>query len=295
MMYPHTFKTDVEPKPKSWQSNLLYPRENNFFQSAGLQYLADFDSPSRNAPSPPQPPKLSIRIALYRRAMDCTSGDARLVSSPLFAQLPSEVQGIISGKIRSDTQTYLSTLSALAIEPSLASLILTCYEPLFPELVSRWPSFASLDSIAGAFSRILPLEPHLVAFAQEALGPDSKPSFLEPIYLSNDSTPDELESLPAEKTREILLALYRLLMFRKEAFMGLVEPLHLFPLLVHPNRAIRYLVIKIISIYMNAGDFQEQEMVSNYLGEDAALGIYEGRTVDYGFLVCVAHCPCSMA
>ena len=250
-----------------------------------------FVSQLRNA----SPPKLSIHIALYRRAMDCTSGDSRLVSSPLFAQISSEAQGIISGNICTDTQTYLSTLSALAIEPSLTSLILTCYEPLFPELVSRWPSFAPIDSIAGAFSRILPLEPHLVVFAQEALRPDSKPSLLEPIYLLNDFTPDGLESLPAEKTREILLALYRLLMFRKEAFVGLVEPLHLFPLLVHPNRTMRYLVIKIISIYMNAGDFQEQEMVSKYLGEDAVLGIYEGKTVDYGFLVCVAHCPCSMA
>ncbi|RPB22298.1 midasin [Terfezia boudieri ATCC MYA-4762] len=218
--------------------------------------------------------------------MDCTSGDARLVSSPLFAQLSLEVQGIITGKVHIDAQKYLSTLSALAVEPSLVSLILTCYEPLFPELVSRWSSFASLDSIAGAFSRILPLEPHLIVFAQETLRPHSKPSLLEQIsHLSNDSTLDELESLPLEKTREILLALYRLLMFRRETFISLVEPLHLFPLLVHPNRAIRYLVIKIISIYMNVGDFQEQEMVSNYLGEDAVLGIYEGRTVDYGFLV----------
>ena len=84
-------------------------------------------------------------------------------------------------------------------------------------------------------------------------------------------------------------------MFQREAFMGLVEPLYLFPLLGHPNRVIRYLVIKIISIYMKVGDLQEQEMVSSYLGEDAALGTYEGRTVDYGFLVCVLHYPRSMA
>ena len=228
--------------------------------------------------------------------MECASGDARLANSPLFVQLSSEVQGIILRSIPIDTQTYLSTLSALAIEPSLVSLILICYEPLFPELVSRWSSFASLESIAGAFSRILPLQPYLVAFAQEVLRPGSKPSLLELIsHLSNDSTLDELESLPVERTREILLALYRLLMFQREAFMGLVEPLYLFPLLGHPNRVIRYLVIKIISIYMKVGDLQEQEMVSSYLGEDAALGTYEGRTVDYGFLVCVLHYPRSMA
>ena len=178
----------------------------------------------------------------------------------------------------------------------MTSLILTCYEPLFPELVARWPSFASTESIAGAFGRILSLEPYLVVFAQEALRLDSKPSLLEPVsHLSNDSTQDELVSLPMEGMREILLALYRLLKFRREAFMELVKPLHLFPLLRHPNRAIRYLVIKIISIYMNVGDLQEQEMISKYLGEDAVLGIYEGRIVDYGFLVCVIHYSRSIA
>lgn len=248
--------------------------------------MPKFHEPSTN--SPPTNRSNPLRLHPHRKMMDCACGDARLVSSPLFSQLSPEIQSIITGSTSTDTQTYLSTLSALAIEPTLSSLIFTTYEPLFLELASRWPSFASVHSIAAAFGHILPLAPYLVVFAQEILSSDANPSLLESIsHLTKDSTLQELEMLPVENTREKLLSLYRLLMFSKRAFVGLVEPLNLFPLLRHTNRAIRYLVIKIMCIYLNAGDSQEQEMMSNYLGEEAALGMYEGRMVDYGFLVCV--------
>ena len=204
----------------------------------------------------------------------------------MFAQLPQDVQGLISGETRANAQTYLSTLSQLALQPPLTAIILTSYEPVFAELVARWPSFAPVDSIAGAFGRILPLEPYLIVYAQEILSSIERPQLLHSIaHLSNTTRAEELEGLPVESTRENLLSLYRLLMVDREAFVGLIDPIPLFSLLGHPNRAIRYLVIKILAIYMNSGDAQEEDMVSTYLGVGPVLDMYEGVMEDYGFLV----------
>lgn len=220
--------------------------------------------------------------------MECAYGDARLAHSPLFTQLSLEIQDIITGSTSTDNQTYLSTLSALALEPSLTGLILTCYEPLFAELVSRWPSFASLCSIAGALGRILPLQPYLDVYAQEFLTSDinSRYSFWDLIpQLPENSIHQSIKDFPIETIMEKLLSLYRLLRFRRDQFVALVEPVYLSLLLGHSNRVIRFLVVKILCIFLNAGDSQEQDMVSNYLGEDAVMGAYEGERVDYGFLV----------
>lgn len=220
--------------------------------------------------------------------MECAYGDARLANSPLFTQLGPEIQDIVTGLASTDIQTYLSTLSSLALEPSLTGLMLTCYEPLFAELVSRWPSFASLDSIAGAFGRILPLQPYLDVYAQEFLTSNinTKYPFLGLVQqLPENSIHQPIGDFPLETMTEELLSLYRLLRFRRDQFVALVEPVQLSLLLSHSSRVIRFLAVKVLCIFLNAGDSQEQEMVSNYLGEDAVMGLYEGEWVDYGFLV----------
>ncbi|KAF8466620.1 hypothetical protein BDZ91DRAFT_848756 [Kalaharituber pfeilii] len=219
--------------------------------------------------------------------MDCSCGDARLAASSFFMQFPQNVKDVISGAAKSDadTQAYLSALSQLAIEPQLTPLILKYYDFIFPELVSRWPSFASIDSIASAFGRILPVQPFLLPFAQDVLNVNQKSSLYTSIaHLSTSSTFQELESIPIESTKEKLLSLYRLLMFRRENFLDLVKPVHIFPLLGHSDRVIRYLTIKTICLFLNSSDSQETEMISRYLGKEAVLGIYEGKVVDYGFL-----------
>ena len=219
--------------------------------------------------------------------MECAYGDARLANSPLFTQLSPEIQGVVTGSATTDIQTYLSTLSALALEPSLTGLVLTCYEPLFAELVSRWPSFASLDSIASAFGRILPLQPYLDVYAQEFLTSDIKSKYPSGLISPLPESPihQSIEDFPVETTIEKLLSLYRLLRFRRDQFVALVEPVCLSLLLSHSNRVVRFLAVKILCIFLNAGDSQEQEMVSKYLGEDAVMGKYEGEWIDYGFLV----------
>ncbi|KAI5796399.1 hypothetical protein DFH27DRAFT_115210 [Peziza echinospora] len=217
--------------------------------------------------------------------MDCSASDALLQASPLFSLIPAEIQATITGASRADSQTYLTTLAKLALEPSLTSEILRCYEPIFAELVARWPPLAPIEAIASAFGRILPLQAYLITYAQQFLI-TAKPTLMRGVsHISTISSPEELESLPTDTIREVLLSLYRLLMFRREVFMELVDSVCLFGLLRHSDRAIRYLCTKILCIFLNSGEHQEAESIKNNLGHEAVMASYEGKVIDYGFLV----------
>ena len=217
--------------------------------------------------------------------MDCSASDALLQASPLFSLIPVEIQATITGASRADSQTYLTTLAKLALEPSLTSEILRCYEPIFAELVARWPPLAPIETIASAFGRILPLQAYLITYAQQFLI-SAKPTLLCGVsHISTISSSEELESLPTDTIREVLLSLYRLLMFRREVFMELVDSVCLFGLLRHSDRAIRYLCTKILCIFLNSGEHQETEWIKNNLGHEAIMAAYEGKIIDYGFLV----------
>lgn len=228
--------------------------------------------------------------------MECAAFDERFIAavsldSVLSAQLPPEAHAILSRPdARSTNNVYLETLSRLSIHPIFSSTILSCYEPLFPELVARWPTFASAAQIAAGFGRILPVVPYLVEVAEFLLmSSREKAGFLAiALGLGSDATLTQVCALPTELALENLLSLYRLLCFRRDTFLPLVDTTILYHFLQHPHQAVRYVAIRVLAIYLKVADAAQEEMLEKYgvgrRGEKVS-GPWEGREVDYGFLM----------
>jgi len=233
--------------------------------------------------------------------MDCSKSDQRFLSSPLISSLPPDAISIISGSTRVDNGLYLDTLSRIAVNPSFTSLILICYEPIFADLVARWREFATVEQLAAGFARVLPAVPFLADLAEEFLlhsGPgETAPGF--PTRMERLSDELRLEELSAvghgEKSLDMLLSLHRLLCFRREGFLGLVNADVLFGLMRHKYLPVRYLSVRILSIYLKAADRAQEAMFSRFgvggTAKEKVLGLWEGREIDYGFLMSGALSP----
>ncbi|RPA93652.1 hypothetical protein L873DRAFT_1518806 [Choiromyces venosus 120613-1] len=227
--------------------------------------------------------------------MDCSKFDRRFLSSPLISSLPPDTISIISGSAQVDNGLYLDTLSRIAIDPNFTSLILTCYEPIFTDLAARWRGFAMVEQLAAGFGRVLPVMSFLVDMAEEFLlhcGPGETASeFLTSMErLSNELDSEELSTVGhGEKSLDMLLSLHRLLCFRREAFLGLVNADVLFGFTNHKYLPVRYLSLRILSIYLKAADRAQEGMFLDFgvgsTAEEKVLGLWEGREVDYGFLM----------
>lgn len=224
--------------------------------------------------------------------MDCATFDHRLLSSPLASALPPDALAIISGSVQVDNALYLDTLSRVAIQPKHISLILTCYEPIFPDLVARWRSFASVENVVAGFGRVLPVIPYLSEMAEELVL--HSPAKASPGLLSMGCRPSsrlsahEVSVAPDDETLSALLSLHRLLCFKRDSFLGLVDPEKISMLLKHQNRAIRYLSIRILCIYLKASDAAQEEIFARHsvgVTDGKIMGPWEEGEVDYGVLM----------
>ncbi|KAA8897801.1 hypothetical protein FN846DRAFT_910245 [Sphaerosporella brunnea] len=226
--------------------------------------------------------------------MECAAFDERFlaalnVAANLNARLPAEARAIIESPC--DSNVYLETLSRLAIHPVFSSTMLACYAPLFPELVARWPTFASPAQMAVGFGGVLPVVPYLVEVTEHLLlaHPDRKKSIWAEFRLTAAPTPEEVCSVVrVGSAMEILLSLHRLLCFKRDAFIPLIDTVTLYHLLHHSHRAVRYMVVRILCIYLKAADAAQDEMLDKYgVGRhsETVLGPWQGREVDYGFLI----------
>lgn len=220
--------------------------------------------------------------------MDCTGFDARLLSSPLASSLPNDVLALLSGPMLADNhQLYLNTLSRLAIDPKFTELIFVCYEPLFADLAARWQGFARLEQIAAAFARVLPVAPYLAGLAEEFV--------MHPSVAAGDSFLAQMALLDEAQIAavgvgcvDVLVAYWRLISFRAEAFRGMVEVENVAPLLRHPEGVVRYMAVRVMSVVLKVADAAREEMLRKYgVGNDSerVVGYYEGKEVDYGFFV----------
>ncbi|KAI5852686.1 P-loop containing nucleoside triphosphate hydrolase protein, partial [Morchella snyderi] len=199
--------------------------------------------------------------------MDYTVSDTHFLSTA-SGLLPPDTIALLSSRT-TNTQLYLSTLSRLALRPDLTTRVFSSYEPLFPDLCARWRDTTTTASeIACAFARVLPLAPYLADVAEEFLTPGS---------------------IVLEDGLEVLLALWRLLVFRRESFSGLVKIESVAPLLTHKECAVRYLAVRVMCIFLKASDSTREEMFAQYgvgnEGEEKVIGAWEGKEIDYGFLV----------
>ena len=176
-------------------------------------------------------------------------------------------------------QEFLDGLATLALDPKWTDTVFVSFEPLFVDVCNRWLSphdSRSAIAKAQALARILHAAPHLRVYAHK-IADHPKDSDSDALF-SKDNT--SLAALPDEVLVNLLLLLYRLLEFDRQ-FEGLVPLVKLQFLLSHHSLCVRYLSIRTICLFLQAGDATFLELVEKYVGKDQVLGPYEGKTIDY--------------
>ncbi|KAL8853100.1 MAG: hypothetical protein Q9221_001982 [Calogaya cf. arnoldii] len=213
--------------------------------------------------------------------MDVSQAASHLLADGAFLDtLPVDVVEIL--RSRSNDQ-YLDTLARLALEPSKTPIIFSVHHALSVEICSRWLQYAASGShaiqIFGALARILPLAPYLSPYIARLLQLKREHS-LAILFAGNLDVTLHIPELPLQ---DILLALCRLLQFDNQAFAYLVLPAQLQLLLNHTHRPIRYLVIRILCLYLHASESAVQEMMGHHIGSDDVQGRWDDKVIDYRF------------
>ncbi|KAJ5569528.1 uncharacterized protein N7459_008958 [Penicillium hispanicum] len=202
-----------------------------------------------------------------------------LNESQLLEQLPNEIANLV--RSASGTQ-QLHALALGALNTQFTESVFRLYEPIVVDLAARWlRSDIQADHIhiLAAFARILPLAPYLRSFAgQFAL------SQAGPLSALAGSTELTLRRLDPSSTKQLLLALFRLLCFDLETFSKTISPIQLQSLFPHEDRVIRYLAIRCFALYMHAADAATKNMLRVNTGVDPIEGEWEGITIDYRVL-----------
>ncbi|CAO2651483.1 Nn.00g040530.m01.CDS01 [Neocucurbitaria sp. VM-36] len=175
------------------------------------------------------------------------------------------------------------SLATEALNPSLTDEVFVQYGGLFTELCARWiQSGVETEAKIAAFGRILPLAPHLAEHVERFLAHASN----SPIAGSEGpAASGHVLALTSEShLAEVLLGTFRLLSYDCSNLAKYVRPLALEALLQHTNRALRYLAVRTLCLYVHAADHATQEMIKRFVGEGEIEGPWEDRTIDFRFL-----------
>ncbi|TID14681.1 hypothetical protein E6O75_ATG08827 [Venturia nashicola] len=199
--------------------------------------------------------------------MDCSAQIAVLLSKEL--QLPNELVDIIRN---APNTTFLAAIASSALDPRYTDTLFTHLTPLFAEICARWNSSNDIAKTIPAFGRILHFAPHLSEYAE---------AFFTRRHASQLESWNDLED---GTLVELLLGVFRVLVFDSKSFGKHIKISNIESGLGHTSRAVRYLAIRIICLYMHAADAAMEGMISKYLGSDAILGLWEGKNIDYRFL-----------
>ena len=214
--------------------------------------------------------------------MDVSHAASGLLNDQTFiGQLPFELIEIL--RVGTNKQ-YLDTLAQLALQPSHTSTIFSWHHALAVELCSRWLTDPTLSSSAvsifATLARVLPIAPQLSPCIKKLFQLRNE-SPLKALTLHSITA---ISDIAEDVLQDMLLALYRLLIFDNEAFAYMVSPAQLQLLLSHPRRPLRHLAIRVLCLYLHASEATLEEMVAKYLGQEQICGQWDGRTIDYTFL-----------
>ena len=215
--------------------------------------------------------------------LNCDMDDSRHSSQLIhelhkLRKLPDGVRVVLR---HGSTSKYLDTLAILALELRYTTLIYAAHEDLFTEISSRWLLSSEIDPVIAlaAYACLLPSAPHLVEHATILL--NRRQSGILSTMASRDVA--ALRNLPNDILQMFLLAICRLLMFDNAIFAAWVSPAQLQMLLIHEQRHIRYLAIKILCLYLYASDTVFESMIRINLGEGEIEGPWDEKTIDYTF------------
>jgi midasin len=188
------------------------------------------------------------------------------------SQLPSELVRTLQ---QGDGAQFLAQLSRSALDRQYTDLIAVHAHSLVPHCCAEFHSSSDYVAVIAAYARLVSLAPHISEYAESYLS------------LHNvDSIPDKtLYSL------EYLCALFRLLRFDRQTFAKFVPFSSIHQLLNHNDRALRYLAIRVLCLYLSAADAALHDMTNKYLAREAGsldlvapLGSWEDKEIDYRLL-----------
>ncbi|KAI6359331.1 hypothetical protein MCOR25_007092 [Pyricularia grisea] len=214
-----------------------------------------------------------------------------------FALLPSELQNISWWE--TSTEILDAVAEASLINPRLTDRIFAHFEPVFPDIAARWILRSStadgvrIARVIYAFARILPFAPHLSVFLEDFLsgrGVRIQDVAHNPTLVANPpNSPNILEQFPLPDIEAILVSIWRLMSFDREAYSQLV-PARVETLFHHPKRSVRYLAIRIFCQLFSASDFTLETLIGQYVqGTESLEAWLDGDTVDYLFLTLLEH------
>lgn len=183
-------------------------------------------------------------------------------------------------------QEYIDALANLALDSRYTFLIFTTHRSIITEICSKWLAALRAElpidgiTVILAFTRILPLAPHLTVYANELLFSQR----LGNLQVLSSRSAMALIELPESYLSSLLLSLFRLLRFNNKEYADLISPVQLQILLGHQQHYIRYLAVRILCLFLHASDAAMEKMIHNYCSKEPILGSWEHIIIDYAFL-----------
>lgn len=209
----------------------------------------------------------------------CSWADAQLNQDGAFSRsLPIEIRSLI---LQSTPSQYLGTVASLVRSPEYSDALLPLYKPLLADLVAKWTvSSSGLNeaiTTVSCLARVLPLATYLLPHFKTLLRTDELQNYLL-----------DVGRLPTESEKDVLLplllALFRVLSFDRDALAEIIGPLFFSSYLRHPSPPVRYLAVQNLCMNMHFTDAYSEKLVGIYVGKEAIWGEWERKEIDYRLL-----------
>lgn len=176
----------------------------------------------------------------------------------------------------------LQKLAHAALADSYSLRYLFVYRQIILEVISRWIGITGKDKVVAV---LYATARYITCYSI------ARPLIEQYLERQNEYLITILQNAPsqdAEQLRMILLAYYRLLHHNKEIFAKFIRPEVMYKIMNHEENShvVKYLAVKILSIYLDSGEKALKDMIKVHFNEnEAILGPYEkNEKVDYRFL-----------
>ena len=201
-----------------------------------------------------------------------------------FLAVNSRIPSNISKTLKFGTNDeFLDRLAIYAADPKWTLHILCSFERLLPELCARWPRLLDASSTVAACGRIIDATPWmseqllaiLTALDLSVIVGDQK-------GLAADAT--DTDCINSEQLSSALMGLFRLLSFDNDTFSTIITPANICLLTRHESHCVRYIAIRLLSLYLHLSDAAETALILKHVGENSTQGSLDDEHCDLSFL-----------
>lgn len=187
---------------------------------------------------------------------------------------------------------FQTSLAVRALDPAFTDVWFVHLERVFADICSRWlypehtntnQSFSAWKVIA-ALGRIVPFAPYLSQYAAEYLVKNSQNDGAIDFQNLIDSEVIAHGNQHADKKHiELLLGVFRLVVFDLKTFGPFVQPALLMKSLDSTSKIVRYLTARLLCYCIRAADAATENIIRRHVGDATLGGLWEGRKIDYTF------------